>query len=127
MSEKPDDKTWKDYLGTPVDPAADDYMRFCELMVEQTRQVIDEADELDADRYRVEINDGPAIVRGDGWDMDDESAVQVRDALRGHEIGDGTVTVYADEGRVWIGLVDNSGSGTVLDRAIAQSPYQDDT
>ena len=85
MPEKTDGKTWEEYA------------TFVDVMAEQSRQAI-QSSELDADRYRIDERRerGVVYVWSDGWEMEVEDVVRLRDVLRDCGVGDESVAVVCN-------------------------------
>jgi len=98
MTEKPDVTTWGEYVSSAAD---DDEMfdrlsEFASAMADETRRVIRQSDELNADEFDVSEDSKSVDVTADGWEMDKDDTVRVRDALRAEGVGDESVDVYCD-------------------------------
>lgn len=97
MTDKPGDETWYEYIYS--DERSNDGIgelrdKFFELMADEARAILEES-RLDETRYVVDVTNGANVTACDGWLMDDqEKAVEVRDVLAGHKIGDESVGVF---------------------------------
>lgn len=100
MHEKPDGKTWEEFLfdGGKVNDDEERNGEFASTMAEQARTAIEECDDLDADRYRLDVNEesGRVTVYADGWEMEMEDSAHLRDSLSAMGIGDKSVAVLCN-------------------------------
>lgn len=90
---KPDDTTWEEYAYEQNCTESEEYSEFAESMAEQARDALRELEVLDESRYRVKANGREASVWPEGWEMDVDDVLHLRDALRGYAVGDETVSL----------------------------------
>ena len=90
---KPDNTTWEEYAYEENCTESKKYTEFGEAMATQTRAALRELEKFDKSRYRVETDGRDARVWPEGWDMDVDDVLHLRDALRDREIGDETVSI----------------------------------
>lgn len=91
---KQEDETWMEYAYEENCIESEEYTEFREEMAAQARDALRESEELNESRYRVEVTDrNTAGVLADGWEMDVDDVLPLRDTLRGCDIGDETVSV----------------------------------
>ena len=99
MIKKPEDKTWGEYVSSAADDEDqmfDRYSEFASAMADETRRVIRQSDELESDELDVSNDSKGVDVAADGWEMDKDDTIRVRDALRAEGVGDDSVGVYCD-------------------------------
>ena len=90
---KPDGATWEEYAYEENCIESEKYSEFCESMASQARDAIREVEDLDASRYRVETDGTDVRVWPEGWEMEVDDVLRLRDALREYRVGDKTVSV----------------------------------
>lgn len=94
MHEKSDFETWEEYAYEPNTLTSEEYAKFAEKMAEQTREALLKSN-LYPGRYRVDERQEKrkVIVWADGWEMDVDDVLHLRNEIQTYGVGDETVAV----------------------------------